>query len=62
MKKHHAAGRRPISAPSQPARVGWSIDRRIRAAAFGIVVVAIIGGGVVLAAGDLLGQRGTATT
>jgi len=34
----------------------------IRKAAFGLVVAAVLGGGVYLAAGDLLGQRGSATT
>lgn len=35
---------------------------RYRAALFGLVVVGVLGGGIVLAAGDLLGQRGTPTT
>jgi plastocyanin len=35
---------------------------RIRSAAFGLVVVAVLGAGVYLAAGDLFGQRGAATT
>ncbi len=36
--------------------------RRYRAALFGLVVVGVLGGGIVLAAGDLLGQRDTPTT
>lgn len=35
---------------------------RIRTAAFGVVAVVVIGAGVYLAAGDLFGQRGAATT
>ena len=35
---------------------------RIRGAAFVLVVVAVLGGGIYLAAGDLFGQRGAATT
>jgi heme/copper-type cytochrome/quinol oxidase subunit 2 len=35
---------------------------RIRGSAFVLVVVAVLGGGVYLAAGDLFGQRGVATT
>lgn len=35
---------------------------RIRGSAFVLVVVAVLGGGVYLAAGDLFGQRGAATT
>ena len=35
---------------------------RYRAALFGLVVVGVLGAGVVLAAADLLGQRGTPTT
>jgi heme/copper-type cytochrome/quinol oxidase subunit 2 len=35
---------------------------RIRGAAFVIVVVGVLGGGIYLAAGDLLGQRGSATS
>jgi cytochrome c oxidase subunit 2 len=34
---------------------------RIRKGIFGLVVAAVLGGGVYLAAGDLLGQRGSAT-
>jgi cytochrome c oxidase subunit II len=36
--------------------------RRIRSTAFGIVVVAVLGAGIYLAAGDLIGQRGSAST
>ena len=36
--------------------------QRIRKAAFGLVVAVVLGGGIYLAAGDLLGQRGSATT
>ena len=35
---------------------------RIRKGLFALVVVAVLGGGVYLAAGDLLGQRGSAST
>lgn len=35
---------------------------RFRTAAFGVIAVAVLGAGVWLAAGDLLGQRGSATT
>lgn len=35
---------------------------RIRKGIFGLVVAAVLGGGIYLAAGDLLGQRGAATT
>lgn len=35
---------------------------RIRKGLFALVVVAVLGGGVYLAAGDLLGQRGAAST
>jgi plastocyanin len=35
---------------------------RIRASAFVLIVVAVLGGGVYLAAGDLFGQRGAAST
>lgn len=35
---------------------------RLRQSAFVLVVVAVLGGGVYLAAGDLLGQRGAAST
>lgn len=35
---------------------------RLRAAVFGLVVVGVLGAGVVLAAADLLGQRGAPTT
>ena len=35
---------------------------RIRTAAFGVVAVAVLGAGVYLAAGDLFGQRGAAST
>lgn len=35
---------------------------RIRRAAFGLVAAAVLGGGVYLAAGDMFGQRGSATT
>jgi plastocyanin len=35
--------------------------RRIRVAAFGAVVVAVLGVGVLLAASDFMGQRGTST-
>ena len=62
MTKRHATVRVPISATSQSPEVRPAIGRRARAAAFAVVVVAIVGVGVVLAAGDLLGQRGTATT
>jgi hypothetical protein len=37
-------------------------DERLRKAAFGLIVVAVLGGGVFLAAGDLFGQRGSAST
>ncbi len=37
-------------------------QERLRKAAFGLVVAVVLGGGVYLAAGDLLGQRGAATT
>lgn len=36
--------------------------RRIRQSAFVAIVVAVLGGGVYLAAGDLFGQRGSAST
>jgi cytochrome c oxidase subunit II len=35
---------------------------RIRKSAFGLVVAVVLGGGLYLAAGDLLGQRGAAST
>jgi cytochrome c oxidase subunit 2 len=35
---------------------------RVRKGNFGLVVAVVLGGGVYLAAGDLLGQRGSATT
>jgi cytochrome c oxidase subunit 2 len=35
---------------------------RVRQSAFVLIVVAVLGGGVYLAAGDLFGQRGSATT
>ena len=34
----------------------------IRTAAFGVVAIVLLGGGIYLAAGDLFGHRGTATT
>ena len=37
-------------------------NARIRTAAFGVIAAAVLGAGVWLAAGDLLGQRGSATT
>lgn len=37
-------------------------NARIRTAAFAVMAVVVLGGGVWLAAGDLLGQRGSATT
>lgn len=37
-------------------------DRVVRKAAFGVIVMAVLGAGVYLAAGDLLGQRGAATS
>lgn len=37
-------------------------NARIRTAAFGVIAVAVLGAGVWLAAGDLVGQRGSATT
>lgn len=37
-------------------------DARLRKAAFGLIVVAVLGSGVFLAAGDLFGQRGSAST
>jgi plastocyanin len=61
---------RPAVAPSHGSRRAANVaaqqalelrSRRIRAAAFGIVVVAVLGVGVVLAAADLMGQRGTST-
>jgi cytochrome c oxidase subunit 2 len=36
--------------------------RRVRATAFAVIVVAVLAAGVYLAAGDLFGQRGTAST
>jgi len=42
-----------------------AVERRrqlIRTAAFSLVVIAVLGGGVYLAAGDLFGQRGAAST
>lgn len=62
MTKHHSTARAPMRAASRSPDAGPAIGRRARAAAFAIVVVAIVGVGIVLAAGDLLGQRGTATT
>lgn len=50
---HHAPTRR--AAPAAPAS-------RRRAVAFAVIVVVVLGAGVALAAGDLLGQRGQATT
>ena len=35
---------------------------RVRKAIFGLIVAVVLGGGVYLAAGDLLGQRGSAST
>ena len=35
--------------------------RRLRAGAFVLIVVAVLGGGVYLASSDLMGQRGTTT-
>ena len=35
---------------------------RIRKATFGFVVIGVLGGGIYLAAGDLVGQRGAAST
>ena len=37
-------------------------NARIRTAAFGVIALAVLGAGVYLAAGDLFGQRGSATT
>jgi heme/copper-type cytochrome/quinol oxidase subunit 2 len=37
-------------------------NAQLRKAAFGLVVAFVLGGGVYLAAGDLFGQRGAATT
>ena len=37
-------------------------QKRLRAAGFGMVVVAVLGAGIYLAAGDLFGQRGSAST
>jgi cytochrome c oxidase subunit 2 len=37
-------------------------NARMRTVAFGVIAVAVLGAGVYLAAGDLFGQRGTATT
>lgn len=35
---------------------------RVRKATFGLVVLAVLGGGIYLAAGDLVGQRGASST
>ena len=54
------ADRRRLNSPdyrAQQRRRG-----RIRTAAFGVVVVAVLGAGVYLAAGDLFGQRGSASS
>ncbi len=54
-------GRRTRATRPGPTRAARRPDR-LRLAAFGVIVVGVLGVGVALAAGDLLGQRGTATT
>ncbi len=78
MTKHRRVARRPTAVPLNPGRAsshqasaappkaghapGGQGNRRLRLAAFGLLVFAIIGVGVVLAARDLVGQRATPTT
>jgi cytochrome c oxidase subunit 2 len=61
---------RPAVAPGHGSRRAANLARqeaserrarRIRGAAFGAVVVAVLGVGVLLAASDFMGQRGTST-
>ena len=52
----------PQKRPSPSVQAPPSPVSRGRLLAFGAIVVAVLGIGVVLATGDLLGQRGTPTT
>lgn len=52
--------RKRTHSPAHQARQRRS--DRIRKAAFGLVVAVVLGGGLYLAAGDLVGQRGSAST
>jgi plastocyanin len=64
-RERRAAEREVLKASEYKAksalRTGSAGSRRLRAAVFGILAVAVLGVGVTLAAGDLLGQRGTTT-
>lgn len=50
------------AAEKSAAKAGPAAPSRLRVAAFAAVVVVILGAGIVLATGDLLGQRGAPTT
>ncbi|MEX1169108.1 MAG: cupredoxin domain-containing protein [Chloroflexota bacterium] len=58
--EEHRAERDRLRSTSHQAR--QRRVARIRGSAFVLVVVAVLGGGVYLAAGDLFGQRGAAST
>ena len=62
MSKHNATTSAPTTTPMPAVRTPGVVDRRLRAVAFGVVVVVVLGVGLVLAAGTFLGQRGTPTT
>ena len=59
LEQRHAEHRQAHSARLKAQRRRGEF---IRTAAFGLVVAAVLGGGIYLAAGDLFGQRGSATT
>lgn len=58
--EHRRAERRMIGSPEYQAHVRRR--QRIRTAGFGLVAVAVLAAGVYLAAGDLFGQRESAST
>lgn len=62
MSKHHAPATTHVASPLQTIRTPRGADRRLRAVAFGVVVVVVLGVGLALAAGTFFGQRGTPTT
>lgn len=64
MSTTHPSGHHSTAAahhPAAPTNARARRSTRLRALAFGAVVVAVLGIGIVLATGDLLGQRGQST-
>lgn len=53
----HGHSRRAVNIEAQLAAERRS--RRLRAGAFGLIVIAVMGGGIYLASSDFMGQRGT---